>query len=73
MSAYQGEISNVTIYHDSSTPTTLILTIENAIKSLFKDITISWLQRDRNHCLEQIEKGEAFMLLCQALEISIHL
>lgn len=67
MSAYKGEISNVTIYHDSSTPTTLILAIENAIKSRFKDITINWLQRDRNQCLERIESGEAFMAIMPGL------
>ncbi|RJX75133.1 LysR family transcriptional regulator [Vibrio sinensis] len=59
LSAYQGELNNITAYHDSSIPSKLLLGIEADIKSLHPTIIINWLQRDRNHCLQQIEAGEA--------------
>lgn len=63
LSAYQGLLSNITIYYDSLIPSQLLLAIESEIKAQQKGISINWLQRDRNHCLAQIEKGEALLAI----------
>ncbi|ULN66833.1 LysR family transcriptional regulator [Vibrio gigantis] len=63
LSAYKGELNNITVYHDSSIPCQLLLSIESEIKSLHPHMLINWLQRDRNHCLQQIEDGDALFAI----------
>ncbi|MDO6542310.1 LysR family transcriptional regulator [Photobacterium sanguinicancri] len=63
LSAYKGELSNITVYHDSSIPSQLLLSIESEIKSLQPSMIINWLQRDRNHCLQQVEDGDALFAI----------
>ncbi len=63
LNAYQGELSQVTLFHDSATPNSLILAIEKQIKRLHPSIAIHWLQRDREQCLGALEKGEALLAI----------
>ncbi|PML79999.1 LysR family transcriptional regulator [Enterovibrio norvegicus] len=63
LSAYKGELSNINVYHDSAIPTNLLLNIDSEIKSLHPHIIINWLQRDRHHCLQQIEDGDALFAI----------
>ncbi|USD64296.1 LysR family transcriptional regulator [Vibrio sp. SCSIO 43136] len=67
LSAYQGELSNITLYHDSLTPTAMLIEIESEIKSLVPNVSIHWLQRDRHHCLAEIESGEVLLAIMPGL------
>ncbi len=63
LSAYQGELSNITAYHDSSIPLKLLIAVEAEIKTKHPSLTINWLQRDRNHCIKEVEKGEVLFAI----------
>ncbi|CCN85839.1 putative Transcriptional regulator, LysR family protein [Vibrio nigripulchritudo SFn27] len=67
LSAYKGELSNITAYHDSSIPITLLLNIEAEIKAQYPDVTLNWLQRDRYHCLNEVENGDVLFAIMPGL------
>lgn len=66
-SAYKGELSRISIYHDSSTPVQLLALIDSSVKQKHNEIAIDWLQKDRNESLKRVEDGDAFIAIMPGL------
>lgn len=59
LSTFATTISSVVLHHDDLVPLSLLSNIDDAIEREFPDISINWLQRDREASLKDIESGEA--------------
>jgi len=66
-SAYKGELSRISIYHDSSTPAQMLTLIDRSVREKHSNIVINWLQRDRTTSLKAVEEGDAFLALMPGL------
>lgn len=67
LSAYQGELNELNIQHDTTISPKLLIAIEKGINPLNKKIKINWLQRARAASLKSIEEGEALVSIMTGL------
>lgn len=59
LSTFSTEITSIVLHHDDLIPLCLLCDIDDAIEREFPDISINWLQRDRDSSFKDIESGEA--------------
>ncbi|WP_153914411.1 LysR family transcriptional regulator [Shewanella sp. TC10] len=59
LSTFSTEITSIVLHHDDLIPLCLLSDIDDAIEREFPNISINWLQRDRQSSFKDIESGDA--------------
>ncbi|MCL9774003.1 LysR family transcriptional regulator [Vibrio methylphosphonaticus] len=63
LSTFSASISTINLHHDDLVPLCLLSDIDDAIADEFPDISINWLQRDRQSSFSEIESGGALFTI----------
>lgn len=59
LSTFSTQITSINLYHDDLIPLPLLTDIDEAIGERFPELSINWLQRDRQSSFLKLESGEA--------------